>query len=66
MKEVLSVFSFGIGALCFVVFVTVVKPNAISAVAGPSKPEYCNAEGSEPLRWPVDSSCGYQAARNRR
>jgi hypothetical protein len=26
MKEVLSVFTFGIGALCFVVFVTVLKP----------------------------------------
>ena len=38
MKEVLSVFTFGIGVLCFVVFVTVSKPNAISAVPGPSKP----------------------------
>jgi len=37
MKEVLSVFTFGIGALCFVVFVTVLKPNAISAVPGPRK-----------------------------
>jgi hypothetical protein len=37
-------FTFGIGALCFVVFVTVLKPNAISAVPGPSKPEYCNTE----------------------
>jgi hypothetical protein len=35
MKEVLSVFTFGIGALCFVVFVTVLKPNAISAVPLP-------------------------------
>jgi hypothetical protein len=37
MKEILSVFTFGIGALCFVVFVTVLKPNAISAVPGPSR-----------------------------
>jgi hypothetical protein len=44
MKEVLSVFTFGIGALCFVMFVAVLKPNATSAVPGPSKPEYCNAE----------------------
>ena len=28
MKEALSVFAFGIGALCFVVFVTVFKPTA--------------------------------------
>jgi hypothetical protein len=40
MKEVLSVFTFGIGALCFVVFVTVFKPTAVSAVHGTSKPEY--------------------------
>jgi anti-sigma regulatory factor (Ser/Thr protein kinase) len=32
------------GALCFVVFVTVLKPNAISAIPGPSRPEYCNTE----------------------
>jgi hypothetical protein len=66
MKEVLSVLTFGIGAVCFVVFFTVLKPHAFSAVAGPIKPEYCNAEGSEPLRGRVDSSCGYHAARDRR
>ena len=37
MKEVLSLFTFGIGALCFVVFVTVIKPDAISAVPATSK-----------------------------
>ena len=40
MKEVLSFFTFGIGALCFVAFFTVFKPDAVSAVAGTSKPEY--------------------------
>jgi hypothetical protein len=40
MKEVLSVFTFGIGALCFVVFVTVFKPTTVSVVHGTSKPEY--------------------------
>jgi hypothetical protein len=40
MREVLSVFTFGIGALCFVVFVTVFKPTAVSAVPGTSKREY--------------------------
>jgi hypothetical protein len=40
MKEVLSFFTFGIGALCFVAFVIVVKPDAVSAVPGTSKPEY--------------------------
>ena len=40
MREVLSLFTFGIGALCFVVFVTVFKPTAVSAVHGTSKPKY--------------------------
>jgi hypothetical protein len=40
MKEVLSLFTFSIGALCFVVFLTVFKPDAVSAVAGTSKREY--------------------------
>ena len=46
MKEVLSLFTFGIGALCFVVFVTVFKPDALGAVPGPSKPGYCSTNVS--------------------
>jgi hypothetical protein len=46
MREVLSLFTFAIGALCFVVFVTVFKPDALSAVPGASKPEHCNTKGS--------------------
>jgi hypothetical protein len=49
MKEVLSLFTFGIGALCFVAFVTVFKPSVISAVSGPSRPECCNTEASPGL-----------------
>jgi hypothetical protein len=49
MKEVLSVFTFGIGAVCFVVFFTVLKPHAFSAAAGPSQPEYCNTQTICPL-----------------
>jgi hypothetical protein len=46
MKEVLSAFTFGIGALCFVVFVTVFKPTAVSAVHGTGKPVYCSTDVS--------------------
>jgi hypothetical protein len=46
MKEVLSLIAFGIGALCFVLFVTVFKPNAVSAVPGTTKPENCKAKAS--------------------
>jgi hypothetical protein len=38
MKEVLSLFTLIIGAFCFVVFLTVFKPDAISAMPGRSKP----------------------------
>jgi hypothetical protein len=48
MKEVLSVFTFGIGASCFMVFATA-KPDAASAVPGPGKPDYCSTEAS-PVR----------------
>src|SRR5258708_4337479 len=46
MKDVLSLTTFAIGALCFVVFVTTVKPDAISAVPASSKPEYCKMQAS--------------------
>ena len=46
MKDVLSLTTFAIGALCFVVFVTTVKPDAISAVPASSKLEYCKMQAS--------------------
>jgi hypothetical protein len=57
MKEVLSLFTFGIGALCFVVFVTVFKPDAVSAVPGPSKSDYCNTEASPTHPCPPNVFC---------
>jgi hypothetical protein len=45
----LSVFTLCIGALCFVAFVTAFQPDAVSAVSGRNKPEYCKAEA-----WPKD------------
>jgi hypothetical protein len=44
MKEVLSVFTFGIKAQCFVVFVTDFKPNVVSTIPAASKPVYSNTE----------------------
>jgi hypothetical protein len=46
MREVLSVFTFGIGALCFVVFVTVFQSGDVrcwhfSDVAGPTDDVCC-------------------------
>jgi hypothetical protein len=44
MKEVLSLFTSGIGALCFLIFLAVFRPDAVCAVPGPTKPDYCNTE----------------------
>ena len=46
MKEVLSLVTFVLTALCFVVFVTTVKADAMNAVPSPSKPEVCQKLGS--------------------
>ena len=57
MKEVLSLFTFVIGAVCFVVFFAVLKPNAVSAVPGTSKPEYCNTDVSHTHALPPARLC---------
>ena len=47
MKEVLSLITFGIGALFFVVFFAALKPDVVIAFPGQgSQPGYCNAEAS--------------------
>ncbi len=46
MKDVWSLATLSIGALCFVAFVTIVKPDAISAVRASSKSEYCKVHAS--------------------
>lgn len=48
MKEVLSLFTFAIGTLCFVVFVAQFKPDAISAVPAPTKLARCSTQASSP------------------
>ena len=49
MREVLSVFTFGIGALCFVVFFTALKPLAFTSATGPANPAYCSTKASPTL-----------------
>ena len=47
MKDVLSLVTFAIAALCFAVFVATVKP--LSGVVAPSKPEHCMMASSGAL-----------------
>ena len=49
MKEVLSFFTFGIGALCFVAFFTALKPLAVTAATGLANPAYCSTKASPTL-----------------
>jgi hypothetical protein len=46
MKDVLTLVTFALGAVCFVAFVTTVKPDAMSAVPPPAKLEVCQTHGS--------------------
>jgi hypothetical protein len=49
MKEFLSFFMFGIGALCFVAFFTALKPLAVAAATGLPNPAYCSTKASPTL-----------------
>ena len=44
MKQVISVFTFGIGALLFAAFFTTLKPTAVTAASGPGEPAQCSAK----------------------
>ena len=46
MKEVLSLITFGIGALFFVVFFAAFRPDVVIAAPSPSKPGYCDTKAS--------------------
>jgi hypothetical protein len=47
MKEGLSLFTFGIWALLFVVFFTTLKPDTVAVIAGSNKPEIATWEGRQ-------------------
>ena len=50
MKNVLSVVTFIMGALCFAMFLITPKPDALSAVPSPGKPAHCKlAVSREPV-----------------
>ena len=44
MKQVLSLFTFGIGALFFLAFFTTLKPTAVTAASGPGEPGQCSTK----------------------
>jgi hypothetical protein len=49
MKQVLSLFTFGIGALFFLAFFTTLKPTAVTVASGPGEPSQCSAKASPSL-----------------
>jgi hypothetical protein len=58
MKEFLSLFLFGIGALCFVVFFATLKPTVVTAAVGPREPGHCSTKGSSALECRPDVFAG--------
>jgi hypothetical protein len=49
VKQVLSLFTFAIGALFFVAFFTTLKPTVVSAASGPVKPGQCSTKAPPAL-----------------
>ena len=49
MKEVLSLFTFGIGALFLLAFFTTLKPTAVTAASGPGEPSQCSTKAPPAL-----------------
>jgi hypothetical protein len=49
MKQILSLFTFGIGALFFLAFFTTLKPTAVSAALEPGQPGQCSTEAPSSL-----------------
>ena len=49
MKQVLSLFTFGIGALLFLAFFTTLKPTVVTAASGPGKPGQCSTKAPSSL-----------------
>jgi hypothetical protein len=49
VKQVLSVFMLGIGALFFLAFLTTLKPTAVTAASGPGEPGQCSTKAPPAL-----------------
>jgi hypothetical protein len=49
MKQLLSLFTFGIGALFFLAFFTTLKPTFVTAAWGPGKPGQCSTKAPPSL-----------------
>jgi hypothetical protein len=62
MKEILSFFTFGIGALCFVAFFTALKPLAVTAAGQPGLLQH---EGFAHSRLPIAGLCSSIVASRR-
>jgi hypothetical protein len=49
MKQILSPFMFGIGALLFLAFFTTLKPTVVTTASGPVKPGQCSTKAPTSL-----------------
>ena len=49
MKQILSLFMFGIGALLFLAFFATLKPTDVTAASGPGEPGQCSTKAPPAL-----------------
>ena len=49
MKQVLSLFMFGIGGLFFLAFFTALKPTVVATASGAGRPDQCSTKAPPPL-----------------
>jgi hypothetical protein len=49
MKQVINIFTFGIGALFFVAFFSTLEPTVVPVASGPDKPGYCSTKAPPAL-----------------
>ena len=49
MKQVFSLFVFGIGGLFFLAFFTTLRPTVVTAASGPGRPDQCSTKAPPSL-----------------
>jgi hypothetical protein len=57
MKQILSLFMFGIGALLFLAFFATLRPTDVTAALGSSESGQCSTKAPAYARLPITDTC---------
>jgi hypothetical protein len=61
MKQIFSLFMFGIGALLFLAFFATLKPTDVTAASGPGEPGQCSTKAPPTLACRLLQRCGLRS-----